>query len=84
MGENGILIGMESKTLEACCPAQLTGHVEPLGFRIALKVQPHCTNTSSTWNRHMGCLAPVEGLARWGVQCSHSLTAMWLMTKVLL
>lgn len=55
MGENGILIGMESKTLEACCPAQLTGHVEPLGFRIALKVQPHCTNTSSTWNRHMEC-----------------------------
>lgn len=48
---------MESKTLVVCSPAQLMGHVEPLGFRIALKaaLKSHCTNTFSTWNRHMGC-----------------------------
>lgn len=73
MGENGILIGMESETLEACSPAQLAGHVEPLGFRIAL--QPPAPLHKHLQHMEQTRGAASEVLGSLGVQRSHSSTA---------
>lgn len=57
---------MESKTLVVCSPAQLMGHVEPLGFRIALKtavpLHKHLQHMEQTHG-----MQPVKCLARWWV-----------------